>query len=89
MNYISEFSEVLKEKLKRIQKKNRVLFDVTINKIKEIEKTPDHYKQLRYNLKGIRRVHLLKSFVLVFTIIERENKIKFLDLDHHDKIYGR
>ncbi len=38
-------------------------------------------------MKGMRRVHIGKSFVLVFEIIEKENKVIFLDLDHHDNIY--
>jgi len=35
----------------------------------------------------LRRVHIGKSFVLVFEIVENENKVIFLDFDHHDNIY--
>ncbi len=40
-------------------------------------------------MKGLRRVHIDKSFVLVYEIIEADNKVIFLDFDHHDKIYKR
>jgi len=37
----------------------------------------------------LRRVHLEKSFVLVFEIDEEEKMVKFLNLDHHDEIYRK
>ena len=39
------------------------------------------------HMKGLRRVHIDKSFVLIFEIVETENKVIFLDFDHHDNIY--
>ena len=45
----------------------------------------DKVHTLSYSKK---RVHI-GHFVLVFKIIKRENKIVFMDFDHHDKIYGR
>ena len=47
------------------------------------------YKSLRYDLKGLKRVHLEKSFVLVFEIAEDEKIVRFLDLEHHDEIYRK
>ena len=46
-------------------------------------------KPLRHDLKGLKRVHLEKSFVLVFEVDEEEKMVRFLDLDHHDGIYGK
>jgi len=40
-------------------------------------------------MKGLRRVHLEKSFVSVFEIDEEEKMVRFLDLDHHDEIYRK
>ena len=79
----------LKATLKKIYKKNKRLYDAVMNKIEEIIKNPYHYKPLRYGLKGLRRVHLEKSFVLVFEIDEENMVVRFLDLDHHDKIYRK
>jgi len=40
-------------------------------------------------MKGLRRVHLEKSFVLVFEIDEEAKMVRFLDLGHHDEIYRK
>ena len=82
-------SKNLKAKLKKIHKKNRKFYEAVIKKIEEIIKNPQHYKPLRYDLKGLRRVHIEKSFVLIFEIDEENKIVRFLDLDHHDKIYKR
>ncbi|MBI4154874.1 hypothetical protein HY498_02195 [Candidatus Woesearchaeota archaeon] len=43
---------------------------------------------LRYSLKDEKRVHI-GHFVLTFKFFKEENKIEFLDFDHHDNIYKR
>ena len=53
----------------------------------EILENPQHYKPLQHDMKGLRRVHIDKSFVLVFEIVENEKKVIFMDFDHHDNIY--
>ena len=40
-------------------------------------------------MKGLRRVHLEKSFVLMFEIDEEEKMVRFLDWGHHDEIYRK
>lgn len=89
MTFISEFSEEFKNKMKKLKRKNSVLFNAAIDKIREIELHPKSYKPLKYEMTGYRRVHLLKSFVLIFKIDIKSNKILFEDLDHHDKIYRK
>jgi len=42
-------SKNLKAKLKKVDKKNRKLYEVIIKKIEEIIKNPQHYKPLRYD----------------------------------------
>jgi len=39
------------------------------------------------SMHGSRRVHIDKSFVLIYEIDEKEKIIRILDYDHHDKIY--
>ncbi len=36
---------------------------------------------------GARRVHIGKSFVLIYEIDERSKSVKLLDYEHHDVIY--
>ena len=79
----------LKGKLKRISKKDKKLYNTVMKKIEEIIKNPRHYKPLRYDMKDLRRVHLEKSFVLVFEIDEEAEMVRFLDLGHHDEIYRK
>jgi len=81
-----EISDHLKKILKKLQKKDNKLYLSILNKIEEIITSDDiaHYKNLRYNLKDSKRVHL-GHFVLVFKI--KDNKISFDDFDHHDNIY--
>jgi len=78
------FSKELEKSLKKLGKKNPVLQRQIIKKIREILKNPEHYKPLRAELKGFRRVHF-GSFVLIYTI-EKETTY-FISLDHHDKAY--
>ena len=40
-------------------------------------------------MKNFRRVHIDKSFVLVFQIIEDRKMVKIEDFDHHDNIYKK
>ena len=89
MEYRFEIKPKLEKKLKKIEKKDPVMFKAAREKIKEIIKKPHHYKPLRYDLKGLRRVHLEKSFVLVFEIDEAEKIVRFLDFGHHDEIYKK
>ena len=60
-----------------------------MNKIEEILENPQHYKPLKYDLAGERRVHLMKSFVLKFTIGENTKTVEFIFFWHHDEAYKR
>ena len=79
--------EKLKRKLKKLYKKDKILYNATIKKIKEILncKNLNHYKNLKNPLQKFKRVHIKKSFVLLFKI--KHNKIIFYALKHHDSIY--
>ena len=63
MQYRFEIKPKLEKKLNRIEKKDTVMFKAVRKKIKEIVENPHHYKLLRYDLKGLRRVHIQKSFL--------------------------
>ncbi len=85
-----EIKPNLKEILGKLAKKDRLLFERIMSKIEEIINCEeiDHYKNLRYDLKDCKRVHI-GHFVLIFSFVKEENKISFIDFDHHDKIYSK
>ncbi len=87
--YSYSIEKKLEAKLKRTYKKDKKLYDAVMKKIEEIMENPHRYKPLRHDLKGSRRVHMEKSFVLVFEIAEEEKMVRFLDLGHHDEIYRK
>ena len=79
----------LKRILRKLYKKDKKRYEITMKKINEVVTMPHHYKPLSHDMKSIRRVHIAGSFVLVFKIVEADKIVKFLDLDHHDKIYKK
>jgi YafQ family addiction module toxin component len=81
-------SENLKEIMSKLSKKDKNLYEQLLKKIEEIVNSYgiEHYKNLRYNLKDSKRVHI-GHFVLVFQYNKANDEINFDDFDHHDKIY--
>lgn len=87
--YRPAISKKLNAKMEKIYRKDRQLYDALMKKIWEILNDPHHYKPLRYDLKGFYRVHIEKSFVLIFSVEESSGIVKFIDFEHHDEIYRR
>jgi len=91
MSYKYDISEHLEETLKVIYKKDKTLYNAVFKKIEEIISRDtlaiDFYKNLRNDLKEYKRVHIMKSFVLIFKVYNAEEFILFERLDHHDNIY--
>jgi len=83
-------SEHLQGVMKKLSKKDKSLYDQLLKKIEEIIKCQDieHYKNLRYNMKDSKRVHI-GHFVLVFQYDKAIGTINFDDFDHHDTIYSK
>ena len=79
----------LLKKLNKISKRDKNLYEQILKKIDEVihNKNIDHYKNLKYQMKEFKRVHIKKSFVLLFEYMEANDKVVFTDFDHHDKIY--
>ena len=88
--YNYEVMPNLQRILNKLFKKDKSRYEQVMNKIEEIINSSDveHYKNLRYDLSDKKRVQM-GHFVLVFSFIKSENKIKFLDFDHHDVIYKK
>ena len=93
MGFFHGFSENLKEKLKKLFKKDKHRYEVLMKKIEQIcssdESTIEHYKNLRYDFNGLQRVHVDKSFVLTFKVDLEKKFILFVEFEHHDLIYKR
>jgi YafQ family addiction module toxin component len=75
--------------IERLCKRNPVLRGALEKKMNEIVENPQHYKPLKYDLAGERRVHIMKSFVLKFMIEEANKTVVFIFFGHHDDAYRR
>ena len=83
-DYIFIFSNDFKKSMKKLKKKDRVMFDRISKKLEELIKNPETYKPLRNILAGYRRIQF-GSFVLVYKI--EGYKVLIISLDHHNKSY--
>ncbi|HLC61631.1 MAG TPA: hypothetical protein VJI52_01290 [Candidatus Nanoarchaeia archaeon] len=72
----------------KLSKRNPKQLLIIDNKIQEIRQNPQHYKNLRKPLHHLKRIHIDKSFVLVFSVDENRKHITIEDYDHHDNIYS-
>jgi len=80
------FSDVFTSSVKRIKKKDKKLYDSIKRKANEIVNDPHRYKNLRYDMSGLSRVHI-GSFVLSFSIDEETKTVTLEDFEHHDNAY--
>lgn len=87
MEYSLEVSDEVDKKFKKLKKKDKKQLEIINKKIQQILKNPYHFKPLRGDMHGARRVHIDKSFVLIYEICEKEKVVRILDYDHRDKIY--
>ncbi len=76
-----------KKAINKATKKNRVLRKAITNKIAELVANPHRQKNLRHELSGEKRVHILSSFVLRFEVDEKNKSITLIDFSHHDDAY--
>lgn len=88
-----DLSDELKFKIKKLVRKDKKRVEIINKKIKQIiscdKLSIGHYKNLRNEMKEQKRVPIDSSFVLTFRVDLRNNYILFVDLDHHDRIYGK
>ena len=88
-----DLTDELKLKIRKLLRKDRKEVEIINRKIKEIinsdSNTIERYKNLRYDLKVYKRVHIDKHFVLTFRVDKSNNFILFIDFDHYDNIYKK
>ncbi len=87
MAFALETASEFDEAYRKIVRKNPEFKKAIDNKVEEILQDPYRFKPLRSPLQGLRRVHIMKSFVLLYTIKEQENAVVLVKLRHHDDAY--
>jgi YafQ family addiction module toxin component len=85
--YSLELREHVEKIFEKIAKRDQEQENAIKNKIKQILDDPFRFKPLKRPMQGKWRVHILKSFVLTYSIDEKEKKITIEDYDHHDNVY--
>jgi len=87
--YDYEIKPNLQKILKKLSRKDKNLYEQILKKINEIiNSDPEHYKNLRYDMKDCKRVQI-GHFVLVFAVDKNNKLISFEDFVHHDNIYNK
>jgi len=83
-----EIKEELEKILKKLFKRDKILYGQIMKKIEEVASSGDieHYKNLKYGMKFFKRVQL-GHFVLVFNFDKKNDLVVFWNFDHHDNIY--
>ena len=84
MAYIIEFSSQFEKSVKKLKKKDKIMFNQIQKKLIDIVQNPERYKTLGNVFAGYRRLHF-GSFVLIYKI--EKNVVRIISLDHHDKTY--
>ncbi len=59
--YTYEITPSLQRTLNKLFKKDKKTYEAVMDKIKEILQNPQHYKPLKYDFAGERRVHIIKK----------------------------
>jgi len=86
-----DISDVLRKKLVKIGKRDKVLAEIFNKKITEVinrdENTINAYKNLKAPQNEFKRIHLTSNYVLLFKVDMRNNNIVFVDILHWDYAY--
>jgi len=85
--YSLAIKESLDKKFKKLAKKDKEMLRIIDRKVNDILANSHRFKPLRKPLQNKRRVHIAGSFVLIYSVNEKEKVVTLLDFDHHDNIY--
>lgn len=88
MAWSLEASPEFESDIRKLSTKNAAFRAAVEKKVEQILLNPLHYKPLRGPLKGVRRVHVGGSFVLLFEPVAKRGVVRLLRLAHHDEVYG-
>lgn len=82
-----KYKEKAKLEIIKHCKKNTEMEKAIKRKLEQILENPSYFKPLRKPMQNLRRVHILKSFVLVYSIQEKEKTVTIEMFKHHDDAY--
>ncbi len=85
--YSLEVRESVDRIFSKLAKKNPNQMRIIGKKVTQIRENPYHFKPLRKTLQHLRRVHIDKSFVLIYSVDEDNKTVIIEDYEHHDKVY--
>jgi len=85
--YNLSIKQSLDKKFKKLARKDKELLKIIERKVNDILIDPHRFKTLRKPLQNKHRVHIAGSFVLIYSVDEKEKIVTLLDFDHHDNIY--
>ncbi len=85
--YSLEYVKDFRKDLHKLADKNPQFQKAVENKLKQVLEDPHRFKPLGNQMHGLRRVHIMKSFVLIYEILEGEKIVKLVKIDHHDNAY--
>lgn len=71
----------------KMSKRDKHSLEMIYKKLEEVCEDPHKFKPLHAPKQNLRRVHVLKSFVLIYSIEDDTNSVWIEDFDHHDNIY--
>ena len=71
----------------KMAKREKYNLEIIYKKIEEICGNPEKFKPLNAPMQNLRRVHVLKSFVITYSIDEPSHTVWIEDYAHHDEIY--
>lgn len=79
--------ESVERKLKKLSKKDNQELIAIEKKVKQILNNSHRFKPLKKLLQNLRRIHIHKSFIIIYSIEEKTKTVIIEVYEHHDKIY--
>jgi mRNA-degrading endonuclease RelE of RelBE toxin-antitoxin system len=85
--YGLEYEQTCREAIDGATRKNKTLKIILEKKVSQVLEEPHHYKPLHPPLNNKFRVHVAKSFILIFEIDEMRQVVILKKFSHHDYAY--
>ena len=86
-----DITDVLRKKLKKLAKKDRILSLIFYKKLQEVinrdKETINSYKNLKSPMNEFKRIHLTDNYILLFKVEKKH--IVFVDIKHWDHVYEK
>jgi len=85
--YDLEVCERVDRIFRKIAKKERLHHEAIEKKVEQILENPHRFDELHAPMQGRHHVHVMSSFVLIYSIDEKRKTVVILDYGHHDKVF--